>query len=129
MCTSAGSRVYDHKEQGHSSTNWKTIVWSCCGLYVICFGKRVNHIEHWLTRKCDCKTRYMLLYTQQGSNHYGINISIIMAQMATKTCRVMCKDMIYMLDEGFGHLDSGLAGNASAMQRGAAARAAEQGTQ
>jgi len=53
----------------------------------------------------------MLLYTQQGSNHYGINISIIMAQMATKTCRVMCKDMIYMMDEGFDHLDSGLAGN------------------
>jgi len=34
--------------------------------------------------------------------------------------------MIYMLDKGFGHLDSGLAGNANAIQGGTAARAVEQ---
>ena len=62
----------------------------------------------------------------RGSKHYGLDTSTIMPRMTTKTCRVMCKDMMNMSDKGFGDLDSGLAGNANAMKSGAAARAAEQ---
>jgi hypothetical protein len=38
----------------------------------------------------------------------------------------MRKDMVDMLNEGFDYLDSGLAGNAKAMQSSAAVRVAEQ---
>ena len=60
----------------------------------------------------------------RGRNHYGIDISAIMARMATKTCRVMCKDMMDMLDKGFDDYSNVLAGNANANQSGTAARTA-----
>jgi hypothetical protein len=43
-----------------------------------------------------------------------------------QTYRYMRKDMVDMLNEGFDYLDSGLAGNAKAMQSSAAVRVAEQ---
>ena len=60
----------------------------------------------------------------RGRNHYGIDISAFMARMATKTCRVMCKDMMDMLGEGFDNYSSVLARNANANQSGTAARTA-----
>ena len=46
----------------------------------------------------------------RGRKHYGLDTSTMMARMTSKTCRVMCNDMINMSDEGFGDLDSGLTG-------------------
>ena len=47
-----------------------------------------------------------------------------MAPMDTKTCRVMCKDMMDMLDKGFDDYSNVLAGNANANQSGTGARTA-----
>jgi hypothetical protein len=68
------------------------------------------------------------LLDSSGSSYCGLYISAIMARMATKTCRVMCKDMMDMLDKGFGDLDSGLARNVNAKHNGTTAMAEEQST-